>query len=134
MPEWKFICEEEVKGYTGKTGGKTSAHLLWGDRVEVVEEGSPRTKVRGRGRNREFWVDSGALEGKALLEIYFIDVGQGGRHPDCNARTQACPNRWGVPSSPAEYWQECGGLCRLEVFSRLWGGHDSAGCHDGLAQ
>jgi len=77
MPEWKFIGEEEVKGYTTKTGGKTAAHLLWGDRVEVIEGGSPRTKVRGRGRNREFWVDNSALEGKALLEIYFIDVGQG---------------------------------------------------------
>ncbi|CTQ58529.1 ComEC/Rec2 family competence protein [Roseibium album] len=77
MATWKFIGWSEAKGYTTKTGNKTAAHLLWGDRVEVLQSATSRTKVRARGRNRTFWVDNDALKGKALLEIYFIDVGQG---------------------------------------------------------
>ncbi len=77
MAAWKYIGWYEAKGYTTKTGNKVAAHLLWGDRVEVIDSSAPRTKVRARGRNRKFWVDNDALKGKALLEVYFIDVGQG---------------------------------------------------------
>lgn len=77
MPVWKYVGWSEVKGFTSKTGKKVAAHLLWGDRVEIVDNDTPRTQVRARGRNRTFWVDNDALKGKALLEVYFIDVGQG---------------------------------------------------------
>lgn len=77
MTTWNFIGWDSAKGYTSKTGTKVAVSVLWGDRVEVLESGSPRTKVRGRGRNRTFWIDSDALRGQALLEFYFIDVGQG---------------------------------------------------------
>lgn len=49
--------------------------LLWGDRVEVLDEGAARSHVRARGL--EGWVDPRALGDTPLLEIYFIDVGQG---------------------------------------------------------
>jgi hypothetical protein len=52
-------------------------HLLWGDGVQVLEQGTKRTRVRARGRNLNGWVDKGCLGGKSLLEYYFIDVGQG---------------------------------------------------------
>lgn len=52
-------------------------HLLWGDGVEVLQAGSPRTQVRARGRNRTGWVDNTCLGGNSLMEFYFIDVGQG---------------------------------------------------------
>lgn len=77
MPTWKFIGLDEAEGFTSKTGAKVAAHLLWGDRLELVEPGTPRSKVRARGCNRTFCVDNDALKGKALLEFYFIDVGQG---------------------------------------------------------
>jgi len=77
MATWKYVGWVEAKGYTTKTGNKTAAHLLWGDRVEVLQSATPRTKVRAKGRNRTFWVDNDALNGNALLEVYFIDVGQG---------------------------------------------------------
>lgn len=51
--------------------------LLWGDRVEVVEESGSWVKVRARGRRNYGWVEKAALGGEALLELYFIDVGQG---------------------------------------------------------
>ncbi len=49
--------------------------LLWGDRVTVLERDDGRAKVRARGS--EGWIDEDHLDGEALLELYFIDVGQG---------------------------------------------------------
>ena len=61
---------------TGKDGKeKTLQHLLWGDRVTVLEEEDSRTKVKARGLTG--FVPKKALTGKPLLEVYVIDVGQG---------------------------------------------------------
>jgi beta-lactamase superfamily II metal-dependent hydrolase len=49
--------------------------LLWGDRVRVLEEGADRWRARARGF--EGYVDPAALGDVPLLEVYFIDVGQG---------------------------------------------------------
>lgn len=77
MPNWKYVGRDSVKGTSRKSGGRTVAHLLWGDRVDVLETSGGKSRVRARGRFRKFWVDSDALDGKPLLELYFIDVGQG---------------------------------------------------------
>jgi beta-lactamase superfamily II metal-dependent hydrolase len=61
---------------TGRDGKKrVLQHLLWGDRVTVLEAGASRTKVRARGMTG--WIPTKALGGTALLEMYVIDVGQG---------------------------------------------------------
>lgn len=44
MATWKFIGTDSAKGYTTKTGSKTAVHLLWGDRVEMIEQDSPDRK------------------------------------------------------------------------------------------
>jgi len=49
--------------------------LLWGDQVKVLKAGTPRSKARARGK--EGYVDDSALGDESLLEVYFIDVGQG---------------------------------------------------------
>jgi beta-lactamase superfamily II metal-dependent hydrolase len=60
----------------GKDGKeKTLQHLLWGDRVTVLEESGSRAKVKARGMTG--WVPKNALTGDPLLEVYVIDVGQG---------------------------------------------------------
>jgi len=69
--EWRY----STPLYKGKTGSSKRFHLLWGDRVEVMEEGGSRTRVRARGWTG--WVKSSVLGGDSLLELYFIDVGQG---------------------------------------------------------
>ena len=56
-------------------GGKTIAHLLWGDPVQVIQEQAKKTNVKGRGLTG--WVPSDALTDEGLLELYIIDVGQG---------------------------------------------------------
>ncbi len=51
--------------------------LLWGDRVRRLGPGRSATEWRVRARGRTGYVARAALGGDPLLEVYFIDVGQG---------------------------------------------------------
>lgn len=83
MPESPFdayVAVDSATIYANAAGDEVVTHLLWGDGVEFVgnDFAGGRRKIRARGRARVGWIDSEALEGgKALLELYFIDVGQG---------------------------------------------------------
>ncbi|TCC88597.1 MBL fold metallo-hydrolase [Pedobacter frigiditerrae] len=48
---------------------------LWGDWCEVLEENLPYVKIRCRGA--EGWVKKTAIQSEQILEINFVDVGQG---------------------------------------------------------
>jgi beta-lactamase superfamily II metal-dependent hydrolase len=61
--------------YATETGRKVLYELLWGDRVQVLDAGEHRSRVRARGAAG--WVSNEALGDESLLEVYFIDVGQG---------------------------------------------------------
>ncbi len=69
--QWRY----KTPLYAGKTGSKKIFDLLWGDRLQVIEEGGSRAKVAARGKVG--WVKASVLDGASLLELYFIDVGQG---------------------------------------------------------
>jgi glyoxylase-like metal-dependent hydrolase (beta-lactamase superfamily II) len=77
MLDFRFVGWEELKGYPSETSTKAVKFFLWGDRIEVVSEANGRSEIRGRSRNRTYFVDSDGLNGDALLEYYFCDVGQG---------------------------------------------------------
>ena len=77
MANYKYIGLDEATAYTTETGSKKAKHFIWGDRVEVLDDTGSRVKIRGRSRYREVYIDKEALTGEALLEFYFIDVGQG---------------------------------------------------------
>ena len=49
--------------------------LLWGDLVQIVKPGAKRCEVRARGSQGKMNVTD--LTSVALLEVYFVDVGQG---------------------------------------------------------
>jgi beta-lactamase superfamily II metal-dependent hydrolase len=72
-----YVKTDKAPMYLEATGSKRLMHLLWGDRVEVHDEAGSRVKVRARGRESFGWVEKSALGGDPLLELYFIDVGQG---------------------------------------------------------
>lgn len=61
--------------YDSESGGSEVFELLWGDRVQVLEPGASRSRVRARGGTG--WVSNTVLGDESLLELYFIDVGQG---------------------------------------------------------
>jgi beta-lactamase superfamily II metal-dependent hydrolase len=71
-----FIGEDTVPLFLEATGTKRAGYLLWGDGVRRLgDQANGRVKVRARGKDG--WVKQTALNGESLLEVYFIDVGQG---------------------------------------------------------
>ncbi|HEX2559589.1 MBL fold metallo-hydrolase [Phenylobacterium sp.] len=52
-----------------------SVDLLWGDLVQIIERRGDKARVRARGLFGEIALDR--LTPDALLEVYFVDVGQG---------------------------------------------------------
>ena len=74
-----FLGVDEAPLFAESTGNEKAGHLLWGDGVRLVgPEQNGRIHVTARGRERAGWIDPRALDGgKSLLEVYFIDVGQG---------------------------------------------------------
>jgi beta-lactamase superfamily II metal-dependent hydrolase len=71
----KYVSTDTAELFESATGSKVQLELLWGDRVDVVSSVGPRARVRARGK--EGYVDQASLGDRALLELYFIDVGQG---------------------------------------------------------
>ncbi len=72
------VGAHEAKLYKEAAGEVVVAHLLWGDGVHFVGESRDgRREVRARHRTRTGWIDEADPGGQSLLEIYFIDVGQG---------------------------------------------------------
>lgn len=74
-----FVGQSSTPLFIEPTGNKKAGELLWGDGVHFLGQAEHgRVPVRARGRARSGWIEEAALEGgKSLLEIYFIDVGQG---------------------------------------------------------
>lgn len=64
-----------AKLYRRETGNDAIYELLWGDPVLIMTPGEHRHRVRARGWTG--WLDKRDIGSESLLEIYFIDVGQG---------------------------------------------------------
>jgi beta-lactamase superfamily II metal-dependent hydrolase len=73
----KYLSSETSKLF--ETSDKNSAliNLLWGDRVRILDTSPQNGRLRVKARGIEGFVDQNDLGEKSLLEIYFIDVGQG---------------------------------------------------------
>lgn len=71
----KYVADDTTPLYEDATGNKVLLTLLWGDRVTTSTSTSGRTRVKARGK--QGFVKTSALGDQSLLEIYFIDVGQG---------------------------------------------------------
>jgi len=52
-------------------------YLLWGDGVRHLDGPASNGRRKVRARATTGWVDETHLQGQPLLELYFIDVGQG---------------------------------------------------------
>ena len=71
----KYISTDTATLFEAAAGNKKLLELLWGDHLSVVEIAGTRTKVKARGKTG--FVDTDAIGDESLLELYFIDVGQG---------------------------------------------------------
>jgi beta-lactamase superfamily II metal-dependent hydrolase len=70
-----FVSVDKADLLHSANGEKSGTTLLWGDRVRTSSSSGAWIKVKARGK--EGWVKKAQLGGKSLLEVYFIDVGQG---------------------------------------------------------
>jgi len=58
------------------SGKKKRQQLLWGDFLEVLE-GEEDGWVEVRGRGERGWIRADEMTDQPLLEVYFVDIGQG---------------------------------------------------------
>lgn len=74
----KYVRKDTARFYQ-KTGDKMEAftELLWGDQVRIDDGTATNGYLKARARGLSGWVKSADLGDEALLELYFIDVGQG---------------------------------------------------------
>jgi len=70
-----YISSDTAKLHVGATGTRKIKDLLWGDSVRLLTTSGERRKVKARGATG--YVKASDLGGEPLLEVYFIDVGQG---------------------------------------------------------
>jgi len=75
-PYNEFVGVDSTPLYLQSTGSKSELHLLWGDGVRRLG-GARSGRIEVKARGKKGWVDKNALGGTSLLEVYFIDVGQG---------------------------------------------------------
>lgn len=73
----KFLKTQTSKLYWDSTGSKMKIELLWGDRVVVLPGDPVNGRVKVKARGQEGYIRHSDLGDDRLLEIYFIDVGQG---------------------------------------------------------
>jgi hypothetical protein len=77
MATVKFLKTDTSRLYREAASNKVRTELLWGDRVEVLPGDPVNGRVKARARGVEGFVKETDLGKERLLEIYFIDVGQG---------------------------------------------------------
>lgn len=71
-------ANETVKGNIATTEASIKRQFIWGDRVRLIGGSTlADTVVHVSARGTTGWMKSSNLGGKALLELYVIDVGQG---------------------------------------------------------
>jgi beta-lactamase superfamily II metal-dependent hydrolase len=72
-----FVSAEETPIRANPGERRTIGHLLWGDGVRRLNGAASGGWVKVTARGRTGWVKQEHLGGSSLLELYFIDVGQG---------------------------------------------------------
>lgn len=73
--EIRYVQAYTAPLYAEASGSGRRMDLLWGDRALVLDRSGARVRVRARGA--QGYVDPAHLGEQSLLEVYFIDVGQG---------------------------------------------------------
>lgn len=73
----RYLSQDTARLYAQAEGTAVVTELLWGDHLTILEPGSETVRHKVRARGRTGFLDHDAIGDQSLLEIYFIDVGQG---------------------------------------------------------
>lgn len=76
-PYSEFVSAHSTPYYVSASEDETQGALLWGDGVRRLDSRRSNGRVAVKARGKTGWVSEDALGGESLLEVYFIDVGQG---------------------------------------------------------
>jgi hypothetical protein len=60
-----------------RPGGKKIQHLIWGDWLRVLPDAGRDGWVKIHARKTDGWVKAEELQRERLLEVVFVDIGQG---------------------------------------------------------
>ncbi len=72
-----FAGFPSIKIYKGSEGGRWSNHLLFGDYIKILNTNIVNNRVYAKSRNAKGWVNVDELQKDRILEVNFVDIGQG---------------------------------------------------------
>ena len=75
--KYAFIEFPSAKIYKRATGSSWNNHLLFGDYIKILNENIVDGRVYVRSRNTNGWISVTDLRKDRILEINFVDIGQG---------------------------------------------------------
>ena len=79
-PGGRFYCFAGFPGpkiYDFPEGKKWVEHLLFGDYIEIKDREIVNNRVRVSSRGSEGWIDVSEINNERVLEVNFVDIGQG---------------------------------------------------------
>jgi len=74
---FSFATFPSVKIYKESTGGTWKQHLLFGDYIQIKDLEIKNNRVLAKSRNTKGWIDVTGFQKERILEVNFIDIGQG---------------------------------------------------------
>lgn len=75
--KYSFAGYPSIKIYKKSNGSSWHQHLLFGDFISIRDTGIEHGRVKVRGRNSNGWARVSDLHNERILEVNFIDIGQG---------------------------------------------------------
>jgi hypothetical protein len=75
--KYTFVGFPDAKIYKNPTGSDWVQHLLFGDYVVIEDLEIQNNRVRARSRNKKGWIKVSDIQTKRVLEVNFVDIGQG---------------------------------------------------------
>jgi beta-lactamase superfamily II metal-dependent hydrolase len=73
----RYLATDTALLYKDSSGKDEVTELLWGDQLTIVEAGAEGIRHKVSARGHIGYVEHDAVGDESLLELYFIDVGQG---------------------------------------------------------
>ena len=74
---YAFAGYPSIKIYKKNTGNAWANHLLFGDYITIKSLEIVNGRVRARSRNKNGWVKADEIQKNRVLEVNFVDIGQG---------------------------------------------------------
>jgi len=74
---YSFAGYPDAKIYKENTGTAWNQHLIFGDYIQILDLEVVNNRVRVKSRNSTGWITASNLQPERVLEVNFIDIGQG---------------------------------------------------------